>query len=110
MRQAGVLAACGIVSLTKCVDRLADDHRRAKTLAGSLDAMPGLSVDMASVQTNMVYVTLTDAPAWVAKLRERKVWVMATGADRIRLVFHADVNDDHVALAIEAFSSLAKGG
>jgi threonine aldolase len=108
MRQAGILAACGIVSLTKCVDRLADDHRRAKTLAKALDAIPGLSVDMASVQTNMVYVKLADAHACVDELYEQKVWAMATSVDRIRLVFHADVTDDHVGQAIEAFASIVK--
>jgi threonine aldolase len=103
MRQAGILAACGIVSLTKYVDRLADDHRRAQTLAVALDAMPGLKVDMESVQTNMVYITLADASTWVAKLREQGIWVMATGPDRIRLVLHADVDDEGVARAIQAF-------
>jgi threonine aldolase len=109
MRQAGILAACGIVSLTKYVDRLADDHRRAKTLAHALDAMPGLSVDMESVQTNMVFIDATNAEEWVAKLNERRVWVMAVGPNRLRLVLHADVTDSHVDAAIAAFAEIAEG-
>lgn len=108
MRQAGVLAACGIVSLTKYVDRLADDHRRAKTLAVALDALPGVTVEMDGVQTNMVYLQMASAETWVEKLHKDGVWVMAVAADRIRLVLHADVTDLHVAKAIEAFTKAAK--
>jgi len=55
MRQAGIIAACGIVAIEKMVDRLADDHRNAMILAEELNAMDGISVDMSRVQTNMVY-------------------------------------------------------
>jgi len=59
MRQAGVIAAAGIVALEKMIDRLADDHANARLLARGVAEIPGLSVDMASVETNMVNVDHT---------------------------------------------------
>jgi threonine aldolase len=59
MRQAGVIAACGIVALETMIDRLADDHAHARILAEALNEVPGLSVDLDSVETNMVYVDHT---------------------------------------------------
>jgi threonine aldolase len=109
MRQAGILAACGIVSLTKNVARLADDHRRAKQIAEAIASLPGVSVDLASVQTNMVLVT-TAAPAadWQSKLGDGGVMCFPVAANRLRLVLHADVDDAQVETAISAFKTLAK--
>lgn len=108
MRQAGILAACGILSLTKYVDRLADDHARAKTLAESVASLPGLNVEMESVQTNMCYIA-TDKPAqlWAEQLKEQNVWLMAVGPNRLRTVFHADVDEDDAANALLAFKSVS---
>ena len=104
MRQAGLLAACGILSLTKYVDRLAEDHRRANCIASEISEMPGLKVDLDSVQTNMVFIT-TEKPAtwWVEELKKKDIWCAAYGANRIRLVFHADVEDQGMQKALQAF-------
>lgn len=108
MRQAGILAACGILSLTKYVDRLADDHARAKALAESVSTLPGLKVEMESVQTNMCYIgTVKPAKEWVDRLNEQNVWLMAVGPNRLRTVFHADVDEDDAANAVLAFKSVA---
>lgn len=106
MRQAGILAACGIVSLTKMVDRLADDHARAKRFAQAVNNLPGLSVDLAGVETNMVMVN-TEAPAaeWQARVQEKNVLCIPVGPNRLRLVFHVDVDDAKTDQAIAAFSS-----
>lgn len=108
MRQAGLLAACGIVSLTKMVDRLADDHARAKRLATELEGTPGLSVDPSSVHTNMAMLD-TDRPAeeWLDALKEHGVWALPPSPHRIRCVFHNDVDDDATTLAIEAIRAVA---
>lgn len=108
MRQAGILAACGILSLTKYVDRLADDHARARKLAESVSDLAGASVEMESVQTNMCYIS-TEKPAalWVEELRERNVLLMAVGPNRLRAVFHADVDEDDTANAILAFKAVS---
>ena len=63
MRQAGHLAAAGIVALEQMVDRLAEDHENARLLAESLAELPGLRVDLEAVQTNMVYAEVMDGPA-----------------------------------------------
>ncbi|HJP83492.1 MAG TPA: GntG family PLP-dependent aldolase [Fimbriimonadaceae bacterium] len=109
MRQAGILAACGIVSLTKMVDRLAEDHRRARALAEMISELPGLTVDWDRVQTNIVLVS-TDAPAaeWCDRLHEERVWCFPVAPNRFRLVVHADVGDPEVERAGEVFRALAK--
>ena len=108
MRQAGILAACGIVSLTKMVDRLAEDHRRARAFASAVSELPGIKVDWDTVQTNMVMLTVEgSAESWVERLGDRKVWGAAYGPHLVRLVFHADIDDDKLARAIDAFKSLA---
>jgi threonine aldolase len=109
MRQAGLLAACGIVALRTMVDRLADDHARARRLAEDLAAMPGLAVDPASVQTNMVMVdTERDASEWVEALAERQVLAIAFGPRRLRLVLHRDVDDQRIDRAVEVFAEISK--
>ena len=110
MRQAGLLAACGIVSLTRMVDRLAEDHARAKRTALALADLPGLTVYPATVETNMVLVD-TDRPAEevVAELAEEGVLCFPNAANRIRLVFHADIDDAKADRALEAFRVVARG-
>lgn len=107
MRQSGILAACGIVSLTQMVDRLAEDHRRARSLAQALSELPGLKIDWDRVQTNMVLVE-TERPAneLVCQLHEKGVWCFSVAPNRLRLVLHADVADAGIEYAVNAFRSL----
>ncbi len=109
MRQAGILAACGLVSLTKMVDRLADDHARAKRLAQAITKLPGVHVDLDTVQTNMV-VAEFEQPAmlWQDELRERNVLALPTAANRMRFVLHADIDDAMLDRAIEAIRIVAE--
>jgi threonine aldolase len=108
MRQAGVLAACGIVSLKHYVDRLAEDHDRARRMAEALSELKGIHVDWDTVQTNMVLAT-TDRPAveWQELLRERGVLCFPVAPNRLRLVFHADIDDQKLNRAMEAFEKVA---
>lgn len=104
MRQAGILAACGLVALRTMVDRLEQDHRLARALAEGLADLPGLRVDMASIQTNMVYVeTAGDARQIRIKLTENNVLVIDVAPRTLRLVTHHDVDAEDVANAISAF-------
>lgn len=107
MRQAGLLAACGIVSLTREVDRLAEDHARTKRFAEALNETPGITIDWDTVQTNMVLLN-TDVPAerWIDALRERDIWALPPSANRIRCVFHADIDDEKMNRAVEVFQSV----
>jgi threonine aldolase len=78
MRQAGVLAAAGIVAVETMVERLSEDHARARLLAAGLARLPGVAVDLASVQTNMVY-----AGVW-ARPRSRTRWPSRCARQRAR--------------------------
>jgi threonine aldolase len=93
MRQAGVIAAAGLVSLTM-VDRLADDHRNARRLAEALADVNGLRVDLPSVQTNLVIVHLerTAAPDFLAALKADGVLAGSPGPGRVRFVTHYDIS------------------
>jgi threonine aldolase len=115
MRQAGVLAAAGLVSLERMVDRLAEDHVNAATLAQAVAAMPGLAVDLASVQTNIVIIRVDrgDRPRSRAATEElvkgcaaRKVKIHAMGPSAIRCVTHKDVDAEDIRRAVDAFREL----
>ena len=111
MRQAGVLAAAGLHALDHHVDRLADDHARAARLAESVGGLPGVSVDRASVESNMVYVDVSgtgmDAPTFVSHLDSRGVKVVVTSATHLRAVTHLDVDDRGLEAAEKAFAEVA---
>ena len=90
MRQAGIIAAAGMVALEKMVDRLAEDHANAHYLAEEIRAIPGLDIDMETVDTNMVYVDLSGAglttEAAVPLFREHGVEVSGRPPSQIRMV------------------------
>jgi len=92
MRQAGILAAAGLLAIERMVDRLAEDHRLAREIAAALQDVEGLRCDVSLVETNMVPVDL-DRPAApvVEALAREGVLCSASGPRRIRLVTHRDV-------------------
>ena len=113
MRQAGVLAAAGIVALEKMVPRLGQDHARARTLAEGLSENRCLVLDRGTPATNMVFMNLSeDVPvsaAEVAKaMKERGILVGVAGARRFRLVIHCWIDDDSVNQAVAAFNDVLK--
>ena len=104
MRQVGILAAAGLVALDR-VDRLADDHLRARRLAqAAAERWPG-SVDVTLVQTNIVRIQVPDPAALEAHLLSADVLVVSGSATTVRLVTHADVDDADVERAVAAFGS-----
>jgi threonine aldolase len=107
MRQAGILAAAGLYALQHHRARLADDHARARRLAEGL-AGAGLGVDLAGVQTNMVYARFDrGAPAALAALRAGGVLAAGIDAVTVRFVLHLDVGEDAVDRTIEIGRMLA---
>ncbi|HET8607056.1 MAG TPA: GntG family PLP-dependent aldolase [Gaiellaceae bacterium] len=96
MRQAGVLAAAGLVALDGWRGRLLADHRRARALASRLAALPGLRVDADSVQTNIVFCEAADARGLASRLLERGIACSASSATRLRFVLHHQIGDGDV--------------
>ncbi|MBM4439413.1 MAG: aminotransferase class I/II-fold pyridoxal phosphate-dependent enzyme [Candidatus Rokubacteria bacterium] len=109
MRQAGVIAAAGVVALESMVDRLAEDHANARTLAEGIARLPKLSVDLASVQTNIVIFEV-ERPAGAEELVKgaaaRQVKIHAIGPASIRCVTHKDVDADDITKTLEVFGDI----
>ncbi|HJS17157.1 MAG TPA: low-specificity L-threonine aldolase [Anaerolineales bacterium] len=108
MRQVGILAAAGIVSLERMTNRLGDDHARAKKLADGLRGIDGVVVDADSPYTNMVYFNLVDgikesAQAIGEKIKGYGVLVDAENARRFRLAIHYMIDDSAVEKTVSAF-------
>ncbi len=108
MRQAGVLAAAGLLAIREGPARLADDHRRARQLAQALAEVPGLGLDLDRVETNMIYLDVADAPGLVAALAERGVRANALSARAVRLVTHRGVGDDDVRTAARVITEVVE--
>jgi threonine aldolase len=104
MRQAGIIAACGIVALDKMIDRLAQDHDTAQILARGLNEIPGFRVDLESVETNMVYVDHSPSGLSTDEVlsRLKRVGVLASGRPphHVRLVTHCQCDQAMVEEAV----------
>jgi len=112
MRQAGVIAAPGIIAIEKMVDRLKDDHANAQLLAKGLSSIEGIILDMSRVQTNIVLYDVSklkvDAMGWVAKLNEYGVKAGAHEAGRVRMVTHRGIEKDDIEYALSVAEKVAK--
>jgi threonine aldolase len=105
MRQAGVLAACGLVSISEpMISRLADDHKNARTLAEGLAKLPGVTIDLETVQTNIVFFGYTgkkgDAAALAKELNAAGVGCFAMGP-KIRFVTHREISAEDTERALK---------
>ena len=104
MRQVGILAAAGLVALER-IDRLAEDHTRARLLAqAAARRWPG-SVDVALVHTNIVCLEVPDPEGLLAHLAAAGVLALSGSATTVRLVTHADLDDADIARAVAALES-----
>jgi len=113
MRQAGVLAAAGLIALEEGPKRLGEDHANARLLAEALAHTEGVSIDLVTVETNIVVFRLTagrGAAELVARLKARGVLAGAFGPDAIRLVTHRDVSRDDCIDAAEALTEEIEAG
>lgn len=109
MRQSGVIAAPGIVALDTMVDRLADDHVHARRLGVTLDALPGVSVDLSRLRTNIVVADVSKtgrSPGNIVEgLLKRGVKIAPTGPTTIRLVTHRNVSSEQIDAAVMAMQA-----
>jgi len=112
MRQAGVLAAAGIVALNEMVERLAEDHANARKLADGLAEMPGLCIDPSLIKTDIVYFEVEKDNMTVAelvkRLEYRGIRMLPVGPGRIRAVTHYHITSDDIDYALAAFSKVLK--
>lgn len=111
MRQAGILAAAGIVALETMIDRLSEDHVRAERLAQGLSAISTIVLDPGTPNTNMVFISLSeDFPLNASQVRDRLlklgVQVGVTGPRRFRLVTHNWIDDEGIEQAVSAFTEV----
>lgn len=111
MRQAGVIAAAGIIAIEKMVDRLRDDHSNAQTLAKGLSSIEGISIDPSRVQTNIVIYDVsglgTNSEGWMAKLGESGVKAGALEDNRVRMVTHRGIEKEDIEYALNVMEKAA---
>jgi threonine aldolase len=115
MRQAGVIAAAGIVALQQMVERLANDHEDAQLLAEGLKQIPGIVLNPPEVRTNMVYFDLApefplEAGALTEALKARDILIDAAGKRRVRMVLHYWISPTQVEKAVAAMREIARVG
>ena len=111
MRQAGVLAAAGLVALREMTGRLHEDHATARQLAEGLASIPGIEIDLDRVRINLVFFRLADdvpltARDVVGHLRQQNIWIGARGGRQFRAVTHYWITPEHVELLITAMRKL----
>ncbi len=108
MRQAGVLAAAGLIALEDMPARLGDDHANARLLAEAIAGCPGVSVNLDEVQTNILFFRLLAGGAadFVARMKAAGVAASAIGADQVRLVTHFDVSRQDCETAAQVVQML----
>lgn len=111
MRQAGIIAAAGIVALEQMTGRLVEDHCRARNLAQGLAAVPGIEPDTTQPPTNMVFANLAEAAPATAgqvadRLKEEGVLVGAVDERRLRMVTHYWIDDAGIERAVQAFAKV----
>ncbi|HPR35337.1 MAG TPA: low-specificity L-threonine aldolase [Anaerolineaceae bacterium] len=111
MRQAGIIAAAGIVALDEMVDRLAEDHRRAASLAEGLQNIDKVHLTKNAPQTNMVFFTLDESvrlsmAEFLTAMKQEGVLLMDSGPGEYRMVTHHDITDKAVEVALDAFKKV----
>ncbi len=114
MRQAGIIAAAGLVALDEVLPMLGEDNRRAHELAVGLAAIPEVILDPATVETNIVFFALTDdapmdAPSLASRLAQEGVLCHPLGGDSIRMVTHYHISDENIARAVDITSRVLQG-
>ncbi len=110
MRQTGIIASSGIVSLNTMIDRLKDDHENAKFLASELSSISGIEINIENVKTNIIYFNYThpsiDLSELTLKMKSHGILFNSYNGDHSRLVLHHGINKDDVENVIDVFNKL----
>ena len=113
MRQAGIIAAAGIVALEEMVDRLTEDHANARRLAEGIAVIPGLATEPDRVKTNILYVDLVDRrfsdEEFMARLEKQGVRLSHPGPGRFRMLTHYGIGKADVDMALVALHEVMQG-
>jgi len=112
MRQAGIIAAPGIIALERMIDRLEEDHRNARLLAEGLAKMDGILLDLEIVQTNIVHLDVSvlgvTSDLFVSKLKEKGVLALTRDRNRVRMVTHRGIGKEHIEKALKIIENVTK--
>ena len=108
MRQAGMMAAAGIYALENNIERLSEDHRRAKQFAEAVSEMPKFSIEIENVQSNIVFIGVGkgNTEKIIGELAKYGIDILSTDDSTIRAVFHLHITDEDLEKAIEAFAQI----
>jgi threonine aldolase len=108
MRQAGTIASAGIYALENNIERLSEDHRRARIFAEAVSEMPNFSINVANVQSNIVFIGVGkgNTELTIEQLSTYGVDILSTDDSTIRAVFHLHITDEDLEKAIEAFAKV----
>ncbi|RMG49608.1 MAG: hypothetical protein D6723_13475, partial [Acidobacteria bacterium] len=113
MRQAGVLAAAGLIALEKMPERLHEDHANARLLAEGLAELPGINIDPENVPTNIIIFdtagTGMEASEFTEKLKQRGVLALGIGRYQVRMVTHYDVTREDCLRALKVMKDIVVG-
>jgi threonine aldolase len=113
MRQAGIIAAPGIIALEKMVDRLAEDHANARLLADGLAKIEGVDIDMTAVQTNIVAFGVRGlgitSDQFMAKIKQKGVLCGTADTFRVRMVTHRGIAKDDIMKTLLCVQELVQG-
>jgi threonine aldolase len=114
MRQAGIIAAPGLVAMDKMVERLTEDHDNARRLAEGIAEIEGLQIDLSRVRTNIIYFDVVSEKTNVEQIRlgleTRGIKALPTGPDRFRMVTHYGIEEEDIDIAIAALKEVATKG
>jgi len=108
MRQAGVIASAGIYALENNIERLSEDHKRARAFAESINNMKPFSVNLETVQSNIVFISVEKGSTKrkIEELSKHGVGILDTDDSTIRAVFHLHITDEDLEEAVEAFKRI----
>ena len=108
MRQAGHLAAAGLVALQELVNRLQEDHENAKLLARGIATLEGIELDETRVKTNIIFFNLTgmEGKKFIDQLDKKQIKLLMTGVETFRAVLHREVSKKQVQIVIETIRAI----
>jgi len=108
MRQAGIIASAGLYALENNIERLSEDHRRAKIFAEAVAEMPNFSINTENVQSNIVFIEVGkgNTEKTIEKLSKQGVNILSIDDSTIRAVFHLHITDEDLENVIDAFGKI----